>query len=199
MTLAEHLMKDDMILLCYDFHKKDESGTENDLRAKLRTEITRKPYFAVMHTQSVYYLPATMQSLDTIKRWARNKHAEIVVFGNVELDIDVKRKMVNKYVARLRHILREVNEDAKARRRELLDFEEDIDSSDATLRGWASKPNKLKLRFEEIRHAINRVGKNEHATNAEFELDKLATYVEVNLIQRYERVRNMKKKMRGRK
>jgi len=194
-------MKDDMILLCYDFHKKDDEpeGAENKARANLRTEITSKPYYAVMHTQSVYYLPASMQSLETIKRWARNKHAEIVVFGNVELDLDIKRKMVNKYVAHLRQILREVNEDAKARRRELLDFEEDIDNPDTSLRGWASKPKKLALRFEEIRHAINRVGKNEHATNAEFELDKLATYVEVNLVQRYERVRKMKAKVRGRK
>ena len=51
-------MKDDMILLCYDFHKHDESGSEDIERAELRAEITGKPYFAMMHTQSVYSLPA---------------------------------------------------------------------------------------------------------------------------------------------
>jgi hypothetical protein len=197
-------MSDEMILLCYDFHKTDNSGLEDVMRAGLRSEITGKPYYALMHTQSVYYLPASMASLDVIKRWARSKHAEIVVFGNVELDLDIKKKFVNKYIRHLRSLLREVNENAKERRRELLDFEEELDSNkDPSLRGWATKITGITNRFEEIRQAINRVGgkskKEKLATDAEFELDKLATYVEVNLVQRYERVRQMKLKARGRK
>jgi len=190
-------MKDDMILLCYDFHKHDESGSEDIERAELRAEITGKPYFAMMHTQSVYYLPASMASLEVIKRWARSKHAEIVVFGNVDLDLDVKRKFVNKYVSHLRSLLREVNENAKIRRRELLDFEDDVENPDTSLRGWATKISGITNRFEEIQQAINRVGGK--ASNEEFELDKLATYVKYHLVERYERVKDMKKKMRGRK
>ncbi len=198
MTLEEKMMKDDMILLCYDFHKKDESGAEAKERADLRKEITKKPIYALMHTQSVYYLPATMASFEVMKRWARSKYAEIVVFGNVELDIDVKRKFVNKYISHLRIILRDVNEKAKRCRREILDFEEDIDNPDETLRGWHKKVGDIVYDFEEIRKAINRVG-NKNISNEEFELDKLAVYVQYHLVERYERVRDMKKKMRGRK
>ena len=189
-------MKDDMILLCYDFHKHDESGAEDIERAELRAEITGKPYYAMMHTQSVYYLPASMASLEVIKRWAKSKHAEIVVFGNVDLDLDVKRKFVNKYVSHLRSLLREVNENTKVRRRELLDFEEDLENPDSSLRGWATKISGITNRFEEIRQAINRVGGK--ASNEEFELDKLATYVQYHLVERYERVKEMKKRQRGR-
>lgn len=197
MTLTEKMMNDDMILLCYDFHKKDNSGREDRERSELRKEITGKPYYAVMHTQSVYFLPASMASLDVIKRWARSKHAEIVVFGNVELDLDIKRKFVNKYVAHLRAILREVNEGAKERRRELLDFEDNIDDPEASLKGWGTKIKGITDRFEEIRRAINRVG-GKKDSNEEFELDKLATYVQYHLVERYERVKEMRKRMRGR-
>lgn len=184
MTVIENILKDKMILVCYDFLATSEGNRD---RAIFRDQLTGKPFHAVQMTASVYYLPESVASISEVRRWAKNTNADIRVFGNIEANLADKRKLAKGYYHHLLDIVKEVNEIAKRCRKELMEFEENIEDPDATLRGWATKISGVTNRFEEIRKLINRVGDSDD----EFHLDMLATFVKA-LNERYERVKKMK-------
>ncbi len=175
-----------MILVCYDFDATDEGNIERTL---MRNELTGKPFYARMMTQSVYYLPESMSSLDTVRRWAKSKNAEIIVFGDVHTDLQDKKKLVKGYVRFLKDLVIEMREIAKTVKNDLQDFEENIDDPDQTLRGWHTKVTGITNRFEELRKAINRVGDDDD----ELDLQMMDAYID-RLQKRYERVKEIKSK-----
>ncbi len=173
-----------MILVCYDFDATDEGNIE---RAIMRNELTGKPFYARMMTQSVYYLPESMQSLETVRRWAKSKNAEIIVFGNVDADLNDRKKLAKGYVRFLRDLVKEMREIAKMVKNDLQEFEDNIDDPDQTLRGWHTKISGITNRFEELRKAINRVGDDDD----ELDLQMMDAYIE-RLQKRYDRVKEIK-------
>jgi len=181
-----------MILVCYDFDATVEGNIE---RAMMREELTRKPFYAKMMTQSVYYLPESMASLETVRGWATSTNAEIFVFGNVNATIADKQKMAKQYVSHLRGLVNEMKDIAKIVRRDLFDFEEtDFDDPKVNLRGWHTKVSGIENRYEELRKAINRVGDEDD----ELDLDMMTVYIN-NLKARFERVKEMKERAGKRK
>lgn len=188
MTVVENILKDKMILVCYDFLATEEGNRD---RAIFRDQLTGKPFHAVQMTASVYYLPESVASLSEVRKWAKNTNADIRVFGNIEATINDKKKLAKGYYHHMLDIVKEVNEIAKRLRKELIEFEENIDDPERTLRGWATKVSGIVNRFEEIRKLINRVGDEDD----EFHLDMLAVYVK-GLTERYERVKDMKEKLK---
>lgn len=177
-------MKDNWILVCYDFDATDEGNIE---RALMRNELTGKPFYAKMMTQSVYYLPESMASLETVRRWAKSKNANIVVFGNIDANIDDRRKLAKGYVRFLKDLVEETKEIAIRIKDDLQEFEENIDDPETTLRGWHTKVSGITNRYEELRKAINRVGDKKD----ELHLEMMSAYIE-KLQIRYERVKEMK-------
>ncbi len=137
-------MKDNWILVCYDFDATDEGNIERTL---MRNELTGKPFYAKMMTQSVYYLPESMASLDNVRRWAKSKHANIVVFGNIDANIDDRRKLAKGYVRFLKDLVEETKEIAIRIKDDLQDFEDNIDDQKKTLRGWHSKVSGITNRY----------------------------------------------------
>ena len=188
MTLVEKILKSKMILVCYDFDATDEGNIE---RALMRNELTGKPFYARMMTQSVYYLPESMASLDTVRKWAKSKVAEIIVFGDVDADLHDKQKLAKGYVRFLKDLVKEMREIAKRVKNDLQDFEDHIDDPDASLRGWASKISGITNRFEELRKAINRVGDDDD----ELDIEMMSAYIE-RLQNRYAKVLAIKEKQR---
>lgn len=184
MTLVEKVLKSNMILVCYDFDDTNEGNIE---RALMRNELTGKPFYARMMTQSVYYLPESMASLETVRRWAKSRNAEIVVFGNVETDLRDRTKLAKGYVRFLKDLVQEMREIAKSVKKDLQEFEENIDDPDSSLRGWATKISGITNRYEELRVAINRVGDDDD----ELELEMMSAYID-RLQKRYDRVKEMK-------
>ncbi len=180
MAVQEKMLEGKMILVCYDF-------SDNLERAKLRDELTSYPFYAKMMTQSVYYLPESVQSLRAVRKWANQSSADIIVFGDVNTTLRDQKALVKKYYDHLQNVVQEVTDTTKRIRKELLEFEENIEDPDVTLRGWATKVSSIVNRFEEIRSMINKVGDEDD----EFHLDMVATFVE-KLDKRYERVRLMK-------
>ena len=176
-----------MILVCYDF---DATHDGNMDRQRLRDELTSYPFYARMMTQSVYYLPESMQSLRAVRKWANQSTANIVVFGDAQAPLKDQKMLVKQYYKHLQNTVQEVTDTTKRIRRELLEFEENIEDPDVTLRGWATKVSSIKNRFEEIRTAINKVGDEDD----EFHLDMVATFVD-KLEDRYEKVKEMKIKI----
>lgn len=178
-----------MILVCYDFNSTDEGNIE---RTIMRNELTGKPFFARMMTQSVYYLPESMASLDTVRRWAKSKNADIRVFGNIDATIADRKKLAREYVRYLKDLVAEMKEIAKSVKKDLQEFEENIDDKDETLRGWHSKISGITNRFEDLRKAVNRVGDDDD----ELELEMMASYVKT-LETRYDRIKLMKARQNG--
>lgn len=181
MSVKEVLIQSDMILVVYDFRDTPEGNRE---RNKLREELTSAPFFAVMMNQSVYYLSATVASLETVRKWARSTEADIKVFGNVDATIRDKQHMVRDYYNHLKDIVKEVNEIAFNRFKEIQEFEDKIGTEGASLKGWHNKISGVENRFSEIRKLINRVGDDQD----EFELEKLASFVKT-LKKRYDRLK----------
>lgn len=183
--IQEKMLEGKMILVCYDF-------SDNLERAKLREELTSYPFYAKMMTQSVYYLPESVQSLRAVRKWANSssERDKIVVFGDVNTSIKDQKKLVHQYYTHLQDIVQEITDTTKRIRKELLEFEEEIEDPDVTLRGWATKVSSITNRFEEIRSMINKVGDEDD----EFHLDMVATFV-TKLDERYEKVRLMKERL----
>ena len=181
MSVKEIMMESKMILVCYDF-------SDNLERAKLRDELKGYPFYAKMMTESVYYLPDyDGKTLRAVRKWANQSSADIVVFGDVNTTLKDQKALVKGYYTHLQDIVKEVTDTTKRIRKELLEFEEEIEDPDVTLRGWATKVSSITNRFEEIRSMINQVGDEDD----EFHLDMVASFVE-KLDKRYERVRLMK-------
>ncbi len=205
--IQEKMLEGKMILVCYDF-------SDNLERAKLREELTSFPFYAKMMTQSVYYLPESVQSLRAVRKWANSssERDKIVVFGDVNTTIRDQKKLVYQYYTHLQDIVQEVTDTTKRIRKELLEFEETIEYDEVTvveevkqsdgtikkikvtkqntMRGWATKVSSIRNRFDEIRSMINKVGDEDD----EFHLDMVATFV-TKLDERYEKVRIMKEKI----
>lgn len=205
--IEEKMLEGKMILVCYDF-------SDNLERAKLREELTSYPFFAKMMTQSVYYLPESVQSLRAVRKWANSssERDKIVVFGDVNTTLKDQKKLVHQYYSHLQNIVQEVTDTTKRIRKELLEFEENIELDEIeveevvklangktkvvkvkkqnTMRGWATKVSSITNRFDEIRSMINKVGDEDD----EFHLDMVASFVE-KLDKRYERVRLMKEQI----
>jgi len=181
MSVKEIMMESKMILVCYDF-------SDNLERAKLRDELKGYPFYAKMMTESVYYLPDfDGKTLRAVRKWANQSSADIVVFGDVNTTLKDQKALVKGYYVHMQDIVKEVNDTAKSIRKQLLEFEQHIEDPESTLRGWATKVQSIRNRFEEIRSGINKVGDEDD----EFELDKIAVFVD-NLDKRYERVKEMK-------
>ena len=177
-----------MILVCYDFEATAEGNIE---RTMMRDELTRKPFYANMMTQSVYYLPESLASLETVRRWARSKSADIRVFGNIDATIADRKKMAKDYVRYMRDLVSEMKQIAKRVKKDLQEFEENIEDEDETLRGWHSKISGITNRYEDLRKAINRVGDDDD----ELEMEMMASYVKT-LEERYNKVKVMKAKQK---
>lgn len=201
MAVQEKMLEGKMILVCYDF-------SDNLERAKLRDELTSYPFYAKMMTQSVYYLPESVQSLRAVRKWANQSSADIIVFGDVNTTLRDQKALVKKYYDHLQNVVQEVTDTTKRIRKELLEFEENIELDEIVvlekqpdgkmkkvtkpnnLRGWATKVSSIVNRFEEIRSMINKVGDEDD----EFHLDMVATFVE-KLDERFVRVKAMKDKI----
>lgn len=180
MTVKEQIIASDMILVVYDFRDTPEGNAE---RNKLRIQLTSAPFHAKMMNQSVYYLSATIASLEAVRKWARSTEADIKVFGNVDATIRDRQRLANDYLAHLHDTVKEVDEIVHERFKELQKFEDTLDDEDASIRGWTKKINGAKSRFDEIRKLVSRFGSDRD----EFQLEKLATFVKM-LEKRYERV-----------
>ena len=178
-----------MILVCYDFEASNEGNIE---RTMMRNELTGKPFFARMMTQSVYYLPESMATLETVRRWAKSKSADIRVFGNIDATIADRKRLARDYVRYLKDLVSEMREIAKRVKKDLHEFEENIEDEDATLRGWHTKISGITNRFEDLRKAVSRVGDDDD----ELELEMMASYVKT-LETRYERIKLMKARENG--
>lgn len=189
MTLEENILEAKMVLVCYDFQATDEGNIE---RTMMRNELTGKPFYARMMTQSVYYLPESIASLDTVRRWAKSKSADIRVFGNIDATLADRKRLAKDYVRYLKDLVSEMRMIAKSVKKDLQEFEENIDDEDTTLRGWHSKISGITNRFEDLRKAVSRVGDDDD----ELELEMMASYVKT-LQERYDRVRVMKTKQNG--
>jgi len=188
LTLVEKVLKSKMILVCYDFDATDEGNIE---RALMRNELTGKPFYARMMTQSVYYLPESMAPLENVRKWAKSKNAEITVFGNVDADLHDRKQLAKDYVRFLKDLVKEMREIAKSVKNDLQDFEENIDDPDQTLRGWHTKISGITNRFEELRKAISRVGDDDD----ELDLEMMSAYI-ARLQTRYAKVLAIKEKQR---
>lgn len=184
MSLLEKILKSKMILVCYDFDDTDEGNIERTL---MRNELTGKPFYAKMMTQSVYYLPESMASLESVRKWAKSRNAEIIVFGNVDADLHDSTKLAKGYVRFLKELVKEMREIAKSVKNDLQDFEDNINDPNQSLRGWHTKISGITNRFEELRKAINRVGDDDD----ELDLEMMDAYIE-RLQKRYERVKEIK-------
>ena len=120
MAVQEKMLEGKMILVCYDF-------SDNLERAKLRDELTSYPFYAKMMTQSVYYLPESVQSLRAVRKWANQSSADIIVFGDVNTTLRDQKALVKKYYDHLQNVVQEVTDTTKRIRKELLEFEENIE------------------------------------------------------------------------
>ena len=189
MTLEENIIEDKMILVCYDFEATDEGNIE---RTMMRKELTRKPFYATMMTQSVYYLPESIATLDTVRRWATSKSADIRVFGNIDATIADRKKLAKDCIRHLKDLVSEMRMIAKSIKKDLQEFEENIEDKDTTLRGWHTKISGITNRFEDFRKAVSRVGDDDD----ELDLEMMASYIKT-LETRYERVKLMKARQNG--
>ena len=183
MTLVEKIIKSKLILICYDF---DDTKEGNKERAIMQKELTKDPFHAKMLMESVYYLPVSMASVDSVREWAKSANGEFIIFANVDADLHDKTKLAKGYVKLLRKLVTKMKEKATLVKNDLQDFEKNIDHSNKNLRGWASKISGVKERFELVRNAVNRVGDDDD----ELDLEMMDDYID-RLEKRFEKVKKL--------
>lgn len=183
MTLVEKIIKSKLILICYDFDDTDEGNKE---RAIMQKELTKDPFHAKMLLESVYYLPVSMASVDSVREWAKPVYGQFFVFGNVDVDIPVKTKLAKGYVQLLRKLVTKMKEKATIVKNDFQNFEKNIDHSNKNLRGWASKISGVKERFELVRNAVNRIGDDDD----ELDLEMMDDYID-RLEKRFEKMKEL--------
>lgn len=177
------------MLIVYDF--KDNAIGNRD-RNIFQRQITSKPFYGVQKTASVYLVLYTVANLEKVRKWANKTHADIVVFGDVETSVRDNKRVSKLYYKRLVEITDEVKGIAKKLRVQLIEFEEDYDNPDRTLRGWATKMSGITNRYEEIKQLIDKVGKKDG--DDEFDMESLKLHVK-KLDERFEKVKDMKLKL----
>jgi len=184
LTLVDTLIKSKWILVAYDFSTK---GNGNYERAELRGNLVRK-YRAKKMSDSVYYLPNTMASRETIERFAKSTNAEIFVFG-ADLNDAGKKRFAKGYYRYLKDLRQEMREIAVRVMDQLQDYEDRVGlpvkkgEKEPSLKGWHLKISAITNRFEELQKSINKVGDKDD----ELELQMLSAYID-RVIKRYDRL-----------
>jgi len=184
LTLVEKIIKSKLILVCYDFDDTEEGNKE---RAIMQKALTKDPFHAKMLYQSVYYLPVSMASVDSVRKWAKPVNGEFFVFGNVDTDLHGKTKLAKEYVKLLRKLVTKMKDKATIVKNDFQDFEKNFDHSNQNLRGWASKISGARERFELVKNAVDRVGDDDD----ELDLEMMSDYIN-RLEKRFEKMKELR-------
>ena len=183
MTLVEKIIKSKLILVCYDF---DDTTEGNKERAIMQKELTKDPFNAKMLMESLYYLPVSMASVNSVREWAKPTNGEFIIFGNVDVNLDQKTKLAKGYVQLLKKLVTKMKEEATSVKNDFQDFEKNFDHSNQNLRGWASKISGARERFELVRNAVNRIGDDDD----ELDLEMMNDYID-RLEKRFEKMKEL--------
>ena len=183
MTLVEKIIKSKLILVCYDF---DDTTEGNKERAIMQKELTKDPFHAKMLMESLYYLPVSMASVNSVREWAKPTNGEFIIFGNVDVNLHQKTKLAKGYVQLLKKLVTKMKEEATSVKNDFQDFEKNFDHSNQNLRGWASKISGARERFELVRNAVNRIGDDDD----ELDLEMMNDYID-RLEKRFEKMKEL--------
>ncbi len=141
-------IKENYLLIAFDI-------SDDDIRREVREKLYE--LHAVMHTQSVYYVPDNVMTRDYIENWARREFGgiDIRVFELSPSDDRSKTFFHNKYILYIRDMIKEFKEIQNAVMEQLEDFEEDIVNEKKTdFRGFHRKIEGIDMRMEELRNLI---------------------------------------------
>jgi len=189
MPVLEKILTSKKMLIVYDFKDTPEGNRDRNI---FQRQITSKPFYGVQKTASVYLCLYSVINLDKVRKWANTTHADIVVFGDVETSVRDNKRVSKLYYKRLVQITEEVKTIARNLRIQLIEFEDNYDDPERTLRGWATKMSGITNRYEEIKQLIDKVSKKD--SEDEFDMESLKLHVK-KLNERFEKVKDMKLKL----
>lgn len=188
MTVIVEEVKENYLLICFDI---SERNARDEVRDKLID------LHAVMHTQSVYYVPDTVMTRNYLENWATREFGgiDIRVFELSPSDQQTKKYLHNKYRRYIRDLVEEFKETQKDVMADLAEFEEDIKNEKKTkMQGFHNKINSIENRLEELRSLINKFGSKKAGTEDEWNINAIDA-MNRRIKERLERVKAMKLKV----